>query len=100
MVFANGQAFLRDLNNGAWGVYQTGTRNGQYLWRALQWSKRTVDPDPAAHNYDTLAHLLYRLRFFSEAVAMQEQAVATARQQKASTNGFERELEKIKKRTL
>ena len=81
-------------------MYQTGTRNGQYLWRALQWSKRTVDPDPAAHNYDTLAHLLYRLRFFSEAVAMQEQAVATARQQKASTDGFERELEKIKKRTL
>jgi hypothetical protein len=92
--------FLQDLNNGAWMMYQTGTHNGQYLWRALQWSKRTVDLDPAAHNYDTLAHLLYRLRFFSEAVAMQEQAVAAARQEKASTDGFEHELEKIKKHTL
>ncbi|MCC3151566.1 hypothetical protein Q3A66_02165 [Hymenobacter sp. BT770] len=93
-------AFLQELNNGAWSVYQTGTRNSQHLMRALQWSKRTVDLDPAAYNYDTLAHLLYRLRFFSEAAAMQQQAVAVARQEKASTTAYEQELEKIKKRTL
>jgi hypothetical protein len=68
--------------------------------RALQWSKRTVDLDPAAYNYDTLAHLLYRLRFFSEAAAMQQQAIAVARQEKASTTAYEQELQKIKKRTL
>ena len=50
--------FLQSLNNGAWGVYQTGTRNPQYLSRALLWSKRTVDLAPAAYNSDTLAHLL------------------------------------------
>lgn len=93
-------SFLMDLNNGAWAIYQTGTRNSQYLLRAVQWSKRTVDLAPTPYNYDTLAHLLYRLRFFSEAEAMQQQALAAARQEKAPTTGYERELEKIKKRTL
>lgn len=92
-------SFLQELNNGAWAVYQTGTRNGLYLWRAVQWSKRTVDLDPAAYNYDTLAHLLYRLRFYSEAEAMQRQALAAARGEGAAAAGYERELEKIKKRT-
>ena len=93
-------SFLMELNNAAWSIYQTGTRNGQYLWRATQWSKRTVELDPAPYHCDTLAHLLYRLRFFYEAEAMQQQAVATARQEKTATTPYELELEKIKKRTL
>lgn len=93
-------SFLMDLNNGAWAIYQTGTRNSQHLVHALQWSKRTVALDPAPYNYDTLAHILYRLRFFSEAEAMQQQALAAARQEKAPVSGYERELAKIKNRTL
>jgi hypothetical protein len=93
-------AFLQSLNNGAWGVYQTGTRNLQYLSRALLWSKRTVDLAPTAYNSDTLAHLLYRLGFFSEAEARQSLAVALAIQAKASPTTYQQELQKIKSRTL
>ena len=93
-------SFLQELNNGAWAVYQTGTRNSQHLVRAMLWSKRTVDLDPTSYNYDTLAHLLYRLRFFSEAEAMQQQAIATARKDQTATSTYEQELQKIKKRTL
>ena len=75
-------SFPMELNNAAWNVYQTGTRNSQYLWRAAQWSKRTVDLAPAAYNYDTLAHLLFPLRFFYEAEAMQQHAVAMAARQR------------------
>ena len=95
-------SFLMELNNAAWSVYQTGTHNSQYLWCAAQWSKRTVDLAPAPYNYDTLAHLLYLLRFFYEAEAMQQHAmaVAMARQAKAVATTYEQELEKMMKRTL
>ena len=92
--------FLQSLNNGAWGVYQTGTRNPQYLSRALLWSKRTVDLAPAAYNSDTLAHLLYRLGFYSEAEARQAQAVAFALKDKTSPIPYQQELQKVRKRTL
>ena len=93
-------SFLQSLNNGAWGVYQTGTRNPQYLLRALLWSKRTVDVAPAAYNSDTLAHLLYRLGFFSEAEARQTQAVAFALKEKSSPVPYQQELQKMRSRTL
>ena len=93
-------SFLQSLNNGAWGVYQTGTRNLQYLSRALLWSKRTVDLAPAAYNSDTLAHLLYRFGFFSEAEARQTQAVALALKEHASPAPYQQELQKMKNRTL
>ena len=93
-------SFLQSLNNGAWGVYQTGSRNPQYLSRALLWSKRTVDLAPAAYNSDTLAHLLYRLDFYSEAEARQAQAVAFALKDKTSPIPYQQELQKVRKRTL
>ncbi|MGI4834460.1 MAG: hypothetical protein ACRYFK_13475 [Janthinobacterium lividum] len=71
-------AFVSELNIGAWNVYLTGTRNRRYLTQAAEWSKRTVYLAPTATYYDTLAHLLYRLRYFAEAEAMQQQAVAQA----------------------
>lgn len=93
-------SFLQELNNGAWAIYQTGTHNKNYLWRATTWSKRTVDLDPLPYNYDTLAHLLYRLGFYAEAEAREQQAASLARQQKVPASGYERELEKMRKRTL
>ncbi len=93
-------SFLLELNNAAWAIYQTGTRNGQYLLRAMLWSRRTVDLDPAAYNCDTLAHLLYRLRFFSEAEAMQQQAVALARTEQPGTATYQQELQRMKARAL
>lgn len=93
-------SFLQELNNGAWAIYQTGTRNNNYLWHATTWSKRTVDLDPAPYNYDTLAHLLYRLGFFAEAESREQQAVSLAQQQKLPVANYEHEREKIRKRTL
>lgn len=93
-------SFLQELNNGAWAIYQTGTRNKNYLWHATNWSKRTVDLDPTPYNYDTLAHLLYRLGFYAEAENREQQAANLARQQKAQVAGYEHELEQMRKRTL
>lgn len=93
-------AFLNELNTGAWNVYLTGTRNRRYLTQAAEWSKRTVDLVPRAAYYDTLAHLLYRLRYFAEAEAMQQQAVAQAAPDGMNANQFEQELRKMKARQL
>ncbi len=93
-------SFITELNNAAWAIYQTGTHNREYLLRATLWSKRTIELDPAAYDYDTLAHLLYRLEFYDEAEAKQKQAIVYARQEKASPRTYEQELEKMKKRQL
>lgn len=93
-------SFVTELNNGAWNVYQTGTHNREYLLRATLWSKRAVELDPAAYDYDTLAHLLYRLQFYEEAEAKQQQAVNYARQEKISPLPYEQTLQKMKKRQL
>ena len=93
-------AFLQVLNNGAYSIFQTGTRNPQYLSRALLWSKRTVDLAPAPYNLDTLAHLLYRLGYYSEAEARQKLALALASKEKAQPALYQQELQKIMKRTL
>jgi hypothetical protein len=90
--------FVNELNTGAWNVYLTGTRNRDYLSRAVQWSKRSVDLTPRAAYYDTLAHLLYRLRFFAEAEAMQQQAIAHAAPEGMRPQQFEQVLTKMKKR--
>jgi tetratricopeptide (TPR) repeat protein len=93
-------SFVLELNNAAWEVYKTGTRTNRYLSRALAWSKRTVSLDPHAYNYDTLAHLLYRLQFFSEAEAMQQQAIALAEKERQDPTQYRKELQKIKARQL
>ncbi|TPG63082.1 TlpA family protein disulfide reductase [Hymenobacter nivis] len=93
-------SFLQELNNGAWAIYQTGTRNKNYLSHAVAWSKRTVDLDPAAYNNDTLAHLLYRIGFYAEAEARQQRAVELARQEKIAAAPYQQVLDQIRKRTL
>lgn len=93
-------AFLQELNNGAWNIYQTGTRNKEYLWHATMWSKRTVDLDPMFYNFDTLAHLLYRLGFYQEAEAREQQALSLAKQHKMPAAPYEQALDKMRKRTL
>lgn len=93
-------SFLQELNNGAWAIYQTGTRNKNYLWHATTWSKRTVDLDPTSYNNDTLAHLLYRLGFYTEAEVRQQQAVELARREKTAFATYQQELEKMRKRSL
>ncbi|MFD2515713.1 hypothetical protein ACFSRY_17705 [Pontibacter locisalis] len=94
------QSFYSNLNNAAYQVYLSGTTNEAYLNRAMAWSKRTISESPKPAYYDTFAHLLYRLKFFSEAEAMQEKAVELARKEKVPTTYLEQELLKIRQRKL
>jgi thioredoxin-related protein len=59
--------FSMALNQGAWTVYETGTKDPEYLARAMLWSKRSIELNPLSSYYDTLAHILYRLEFYAEA---------------------------------
>ncbi len=89
-----------DLNNGAYNLYMTGTRNQANLSKAMLWSKRSIELAPSAASYDTLAHILYRLGFQTEAVSTQEKAVSLAKEEKRDIKHFQNELVKIKNQTL
>ncbi|GAB2788334.1 hypothetical protein HNQ93_003057 [Hymenobacter luteus] len=92
--------YALDLNNGAWTVYTSGTRRTSYLTQAMRWSQRTIDLDPRAAYYDTLAHLLYALRLYTEAEATQQKAIAQAKKENLPGADFQQVLRKIKTRTL
>lgn len=89
-----------DLNNGAYNVYMTGTKNQTTLSKAMLWSKRSIELMPNAASYDTLAHILYRLGFQTEAVATQEKAIVLAKEEKRDSKQLQDELAKIKNKTL
>lgn len=90
----------QDLNNGAYNVYLTGTKNQTTLSKAMLWSKRSIELTPIAASYDTLAHILYRLGFQTEAVTTQEKAVDLAKEEKRDSKHLQDELVKIKNKTL
>ncbi len=89
-----------DLNNAAYNVYLTGTKNQATLSKAMLWSKRSIELTPNAASYDTLAHILYRLGFHTEAVATQEKAVNLAKEEKHDAKQLQDELNKIRNKTL
>lgn len=88
------------LNNGAYNVYLTGTKNQAVLSKAMLWSKRSIELAPNAASYDTLAHILYRLGFHAEAVLTQEKALSLAKQEKRDVKQMQDELNKIKNKTI
>jgi hypothetical protein len=93
-------SFLLQLNNAAYSIYETGTHNPSYLTKAMLWSKRTVELEPLAPYYDTLAHLLYQLQLYAEAEAIQQKAVDLASKANLSPEKFKQSLQKIRTRTL
>ncbi|TCC99938.1 hypothetical protein [Pedobacter psychroterrae] len=99
---ATNTAFI--LNNAAWDFYTYGTKNLQFLYKAVMWSQRSIDIDPKATHYDTLAHLLYRIGLFDAALLYQEKAIQLAKKKKelskAEINGFREEAKKMKSRSL
>lgn len=97
---SGGDVYATELNNGAWEVYISGTRRTAYLAQAMRWSQRTIDLDPRAGYYDTLAHLLYALRLNAEAEATQQKAVAQAKKEGQPVAAYQEVLRKIKSRTL
>ena len=91
------------LNNAAYQFYTLGTRNPNYLVKALLWSRRSLELSENEAYYDTLAHILYRLGFYEEAQVTQHKAVEMA--QKNNTDPvalgrYKEEFAKIKQRKL
>lgn len=89
------------LNNAAWNFYETKTSNISYLTKAIEWSKRAIELKPFAIYYDTLAHLLYKLGKFDEAIKAQETALKSPYEPKGTSIEYlSGELKKIKERKL
>ncbi|WP_316796421.1 hypothetical protein [Pedobacter agri] len=99
-VSSPASSYANELNNAAWKFYEIGTKNINYLTKAMLWSRRSIELNPIAGYYDTLAHILYRIGYFEEAIKMQETAIEKAKSEKISTKTFESELKKIKSRLL
>lgn len=93
-------SYANELNNAAWKFYEVGTKNLNYLSKAMIWSRRSIELNPIAGYYDTLAHILYRLGYHDEAIKTQEIAINKAKSEQISTVNFESELKKIKSKTL
>ncbi|TKB99060.1 thioredoxin domain-containing protein [Pedobacter cryophilus] len=89
-----------ELNNAAFFVFLTGTKNTNYINKAISWSKRSIELEPNYGFYDTLAHLLYRLDFYAEAEVNQIKAIELAKEKNINTTALQNELDKIKQRTL
>ncbi|WP_158827154.1 hypothetical protein [Mucilaginibacter lacusdianchii] len=92
------------LNNAAYNFYVLGTRNPDHLTKAMLWSKRSIDLSPDVYAfYDTLAHILYRLGFYDEAISRQKKAVELAAHSPTASNqvsNLKKELEKIRDHKL
>lgn len=89
-----------ELNNAAYNFYLTKTKNTTYLTKAMLWSKRSIEIAETAAYYDTLAHLVYVLGFYSEAESTQTKALELAKIEQQNTQPYEEELAKIKNKTL
>lgn len=92
--------YANNLNYGAWEVYHSGTKNINYLTKAMIWSRRSIELNPAPSNYYTLAHILYRLNYQAEAIKTQEEAISIAKSKKINTKPFDETLKKMKNKTL
>jgi tetratricopeptide (TPR) repeat protein len=66
------------LNAAAWDFYTLGTHNSTYLIKALVWCRRAIELHPVAGYYDTMAHIMYRLNFYDEAILNQNKAIEMA----------------------
>lgn len=66
----------------------------------MLWSRRSIELTPLSGYYDTLAHILYRMGYYEEAVKTQETAIEKGKQEKMSVTNLQSELKKIKSKSL
>lgn len=92
------------LNTAVWRFYELGTHNTTYLVKALIWCHRAIELQPTFAYYDTMAHLMYRLNFYDEAILNQQKAIEMAMNipvlSQKTRDYLKAELDKIKERTL
>lgn len=65
------------LNNAAWYFYEN-TDDLEELFKALEWSKKSIEIEEYAAYYDTYAHLLFKLDKVEEAIEAQRKAIELA----------------------
>ncbi|MFP5080026.1 hypothetical protein [Pedobacter sp. JCM 36344] len=102
-ISSNSNNVSNFLNTAAWDFYEFGTRNNNYLSKALLWSKRSIEMDPIPAYYDTLAHIFYRMGLYDEALLNQKKSIELSEKQptlKSGVANLKSELNKMKERTL
>ncbi|MES2652762.1 MAG: hypothetical protein V4663_13555 [Bacteroidota bacterium] len=94
--------YANELNNIAYQFYRTGTKNLNYLSKAMLWSKRAVELNPMWGYYDTLAHVYYAMGIHSEALAIQKTAMDLAKEENNQEyyTRASKEYEKMKSKSL
>ena len=70
--YAKNNLVATELNNVAWNFYQMAGSNEKLFFKGNLWSKRAVELEPLPAYYDTYAHLLYKVKLYDEAEAMQK----------------------------
>ena len=93
-------SFATSLNNVAWKFYKTGTKNINHLSKAMIWSRRSIELEPLAGYYDTLAHILYMMGYHDEAIKTQGEAISRAKDESRSFADMKVALQKMKERSL
>jgi len=90
------------LNGGAYDFYTLGTHNTAYLLKALVWCRRAIELQSNNPGYyDTMAHIMYRLNFYEEAVLNQNKAIELAtNESKTEQDHLKDELAKMRARQL
>ncbi|TKB97423.1 thioredoxin domain-containing protein [Pedobacter cryotolerans] len=92
--------YANELNNAAWNMYETGTKNINHLLKAVTWSTRSIELNPMSSHHDTLAHLFYQLGYFEQAIKAQETAINKAKIEGRPFQEFQEILKKMKSKTL
>jgi len=93
-------SYANELNNAAYKFYETGTKNINHLTKAMIWSRRSIELNPISGYYDTLAHILYRLEYYEEAIKNQQLAIEKSKTENRDTKHLQEELKKMKARQI
>lgn len=93
--------YANQLNTGAWNIYDTGTKNINYLTKAMIWSRRSLELSVDNPPYlDTHAHILYRLGYREQALTTEENAIKSAKIKGMPYDDMQEELKKMKSKLL
>jgi len=92
--------YANELNNAAYKFYEIGTKNINHLTKAMIWSRRSIELNPISGYYDTLAHILYRLEYYEEAIKNQQLAIEKSKAENRDIKHLKEELNKMKKRQI
>ncbi|KQR72572.1 hypothetical protein [Pedobacter sp. Leaf176] len=93
-------SYANELNNAAYKFYETGTKNINHLTKAMIWSRRSIELNPISGYYDTLAHILYRLEYYEEAIKNQQLAIEKSKAENRDVKHLQEELKKMKARQI